>query len=433
MNFKSGIKMSESTSILIKDTTIISEDIKKGSILITDNKIQKIGDNLEDSDAEVVIDGSDKITMPGLVNTHSHVAMTLLRGVGDDQDLQTWLNDYIWPMEAKLNDDLVYAGSMLAMVEMIKTGTTAFNDMYFFMDKTAEAVKKAGIRGLLGYGMIDLSDDQKRKQELKVTKDFIKNHHNTANGRIQVSVAPHAPYTCSEELLIEAKKIANKNNLKYHIHVSETEKEVEDIKNEVGMTPFSYLDSIGVLDENLIAAHGVWPTNDEIQLIKNKNVSISHNPSSNMKLASGIAPVNEYIKNNINVSIGTDGVSSNNNMDMFSEMKITALLQKVNTMDPKVLPTQDTFNMATQNGARALGLNAGQIKEDKLADIILVDKNVANMTPVRNPLSNIIYSALGNDVDTVICDGKILLENKKLTTLNEKEVIEDCIEASKQL
>ncbi len=425
--------MTESTSILIKDTTIISEDIKQGSILITDNKIQEIGNNLNDRDAEIVIDGSDKITMPGLVNTHSHVSMTLLRGVGDDQDLQTWLNDYIWPREAKLNEELVYAGSMLAMVEMIKTGTTAFNDMYFFMDETAQAVKESGIRGLLGYGMIDLFDKDKRKEELEVTKKFIRNFHNTADGRVQVSVAPHAPYTCSEELLVESKKIARDNNLKYHIHVSETLQEINDLKKDKNVTPFEYLDNIGVLDEDTIAAHGVWPMGDEIGLIRDRNVSISHNPSSNMKLASGIAPVYEYLKNGVNVSIGTDGVSSNNNMDMFSEMKLTALLQKVDTRDPRVLPAMETFKMATVNGAKALGINAGQIKENKLADIILVDTRVAHMTPVRNPLSNIIYSALGTDVDTVICDGKILLEEKKLTTLNEKEIIDNCIEASREL
>lgn len=425
--------MTETTSLLIKDTTILSDSIQKNSILIVDNKIQEIGDNLSVNDADVVINGHDKITMPGLINTHSHVAMTLLRGVGDDQDLQKWLNDYIWPREAKLNEDLVYAGSKLAMAEMIKTGTTMFNDMYFFMEETAKAVDESGMRALLGYGMIDLFDDEKRKSELKITENFINKCHNTANGRIQVSVAPHAPYTCSEDILIESKKLADKKNLKLHIHVSETQKEVDDLQKERNETPFEYLNNIGLLDENTIAAHGVWTTSDEMKILKEKNVSISHNPSSNMKLASGIAPVNDYIKNNVNVSIGTDGVSSNNNLDMFSEMKLTALLQKVDTLDPKVLPARSTFNMATKNGAKALGVNAGEIKEGKLADIVLVDINVPHMTPNRNPLSNIIYSALGSDVDTVICDGKILLENKELKTINEKEVIEDAKIAASNL
>ena len=425
--------MSETTSILIKDTTILSDKIKKASILIVDNTIEEISNDLSVTDASKVIDGTNKITMPGLVNTHSHVAMTLLRGVGDDEELQTWLNDYIWPKEAKLDEKLVYAGSKLAMAEMIKTGTTTFNDMYFYMEETAKAVEESGIRGVLGYGMIDLFDDEKRKQEIKATKNLIKNSHNTANGRVQVAVAPHAPYTCSKELLSESKKLANKHNLKLHIHVSETQQEVNDLEKQRNQTPFEYLDSIDLLDENTIAAHGVWTTDNEMKLLKEKQVSISHNPSSNMKLASGIAPVSKYIKKDINVAIGTDGVSSNNNLDMFSEMKLTALLQKVNNMNAKTLPAQATFNMATENGARALGINTGSIKEGKLADIVLVNMNVPHMIPVRNPLSNIIYSALGTDVDTVICDGQLLLEDKKLLTINEEDAIYDAKLAAQQL
>lgn len=425
--------MTETNSILIKDTTILSDSIIKGSVLVVDNKIEEISINLVDKDADIVINGQNKITMPGLINTHSHVAMTLLRGVGDDQDLQTWLNEYIWPREAKLNEELVYAGSKLAMAEMIKTGTTTFNDMYFYMEKTAKAVEESGMRALLGYGMIDLFDEKKRKSELNETKKFIDKCHNTADGRVQVAVAPHAPYTCSEEILKESKKLADTHNLKLHIHVSETKQEVTDLQKERNETPFEYLNNIGLLDENTIAAHGVWTTPEEMKILKEKDVSISHNPSSNMKLASGIAPVNNYIKNGINVGIGTDGVSSNNNLDMFSEMKLTALLQKVNTLDPKVLPAKETFDMATKNGAKALGVNSGKIKEGKLADIIIVNTNVPHMTPVRNPLSNIIYSALGTDVDTVICDGKILMENKELKTINEKEVISDAINAASEL
>lgn len=425
--------MTETTSILIKNPIIINDDIERSSILIVDNKIEEISNSLTDKDAEEIIDAEDKIAIPGLINTHSHIAMTLLRGVGDDQDLQTWLNDYIWPREAKLNEELVYTGSKLAMAEMIKTGTTTFNDMYFFMDETAKAVEQTGIRSVLGYGMIDLFDEEKRKSELNVTKKLIKDHHNTAGGRIQIAVSPHAPYTCSEEILVEAKKIADKDNLKYHIHVSETKQEVEDLKKERGQTPFEYLDDIGVLSNNTIAAHGVWTTDDEMKILKEKGVSISHNPSSNMKLASGIAPVEKYFQNDINVSLGTDGVSSNNNMDMFSEMKIAGLLQKVDTLNPKALPTRQTFNMATVNGAKALGINAGSIEAGKLADIVLVDTHVPHMMPLRNPLTNIVYSALGNDVNTVICDGKILLKEKQLTTINEAEIIEDIQQAATQL
>lgn len=425
--------MTETTNLLIKNTTILSDEIIKGSILIVDDKIQEVSDKLSVNDADKIIDGTNKITMPGLINTHSHVAMTLLRGVGDDQDLQTWLNEYIWPREANLNDDLVYAGSKLAMAEMIKTGTTTFNDMYFYMEQTAKAVKESGMRSVLGYGMIDLFDEEKRKTEIQETKKLIKNCHNTADGKITVAVSPHAPYTCSEDILRESKEIANKNNLKLHIHVSETKQEVEDLKKEKNQTPFEYLDNIGLLDENTIAAHGVWTTDDEMKILKEKQVSIAHNPSSNMKLASGIAPITKYMDNNINVSLGTDGVSSNNNLDMFSEVKLAALLQKVDTLNPKVVPAQTALDIATKNGAKALGINTGEIKEQKLADIILVDKQVPHMTPTNNPLSNVIYSALGTDTDTVICNGNILLENKKLTTINEEEAIADAQEASNNL
>ena len=417
--------MAETSSILIKDSTIISDKIHKASILIVDNKIQEISNSLSQGDADKIIDAKDKIAIPGLVNTHSHAAMTLLRGVGDDQSLDTWLNEYIWPKEANLNGELVYLGSKLAMTEMIKTGTTTFNDMYFYMQQTAKAVDESGMRAVLGYGMIDLFDEEKMKTELKESKKLIKDCHNTCNGRITVAVSPHAPNTCSEELLIKSKKLADENNLKLHIHVAETKKEFTDIKNEKDLTPFQYLDSIGILNQNTIAAHGVWVTPEEIKTLAKKQVSIAHNPSSNMKLASGIAPVYEYNQNGVNVSIGTDGVSSNNNLDMFSEMKLATLLQKVDQLDPQAVPAQETLNMATINGAKALGINAGQISEGKLADIVLVDTRIPHMTPVRNALSNIVYSSLGTDVNTVICNGNILLEEKELTTINEAEIIEE--------
>ena len=417
--------MSETSSILIKNPYIISDSIKKESILIIDNKIEEISNKLSENDAEVVIEAENKIAMPGLINTHTHVAMTLLRGVGDDQELQTWLNEYIWPKEANLTDELVYSASKLAMAEMIKTGTTTFNDMYFYMNQTAKAVEESGMRAVLGYGMIDLFDDEKRKSELNVTKKLIEDCHDTANGRIKVSVSPHSPYTCSEELLKESSRLATKHDLNLHIHVSETKKEVDDLKEQRNQTPFEYLDDIEFLNDKTIAAHGVWTTDEEMKILNEKEVSISHNPSSNMKLASGIAPVAKYIENGINVSIGTDGVSSNNNLDMFSEMKLTPLLQKVNTLNPKVLTTDETIKMATENGAKALNINAGKLEKDKLADIVLLNINVPHMLPLRNPLSNVIYSALGNDVDYVICDGEILLENKKLTKINESEILED--------
>ena len=280
--------------------------------------------------------------------------------------------------------------------------------------------------------MIDLFDDEKRKQELKEAKKLIDSTHNTADGRIKVAVTPHAPNTCSGELISDAAKLAKDNNVKLHIHVAETKDEVEMIKDQHGMTPFEYLDSLNALSSDMIAAHGVWTTDDEIKTLAQRGVTISHNPSSNMKLASGIAPVAKYLEGGVNVTIGTDGVASNNNLDMFSEMKLTALLQKVDTLDPKVANTKEVFDMATVNAANALGINSGEIKEGKLADIMLIDANVPHMVPMIDVMSNIIYSSL-NDVNTVICDGKILLQDKELQTINEAEIMKDVKVAAKEL
>ncbi|MDO5852242.1 MAG: amidohydrolase family protein [Methanobacteriaceae archaeon] len=425
--------MTENKTILIKDAKILNGSINKGSILIENDKIKEVNPNISVNDTDKVINAENKIVLPGLINTHSHLAMTLLRGVGDDLKLDTWLNDYIWPKEAKLTDELCYIGSKLAIAEMIKTGTTCYNDMYFHMDQTAKATKETGIRGLISYGMIDLFDEEKKKKELNISKKLIKDYHNSSDGRLQVALGPHSPYTCSQELLEETVKLANKYNIKTHIHVAETQKEVDDLKKERNQTPFEYLNEIGILGENTIAAHGVWATDNDIQIIKKTKTSISHNPSSNMKLASGIAPIKEYLENGINVCIGTDGCASNNNLDMFKEMKLTTLLQKVHNYNPEVLTAQETLNMATINGAKALGINAGRIDENYKADLILVDNNTINMTPDNNSLSNIIYASIATNTDSVICNGEILLENKELTTINEKELMEDTEVIAKEL
>ena len=427
------IKITENKTILIKDAKILNGSINKGSILIENDKIKEVNPNISVTDADKVINAENKIVLPGLINTHSHLAMTLLRGVGDDLKLDTWLNDHIWPREAKLTDELCYIGSKLAIAEMIKTGTTCYNDMYFHMDQTAKATKETGIRGLISYGMIDLFDEEKKKKELNISKKLIEDYHNSSDGRLQVALGPHSPYTCSQELLEETVKLANKYNIKTHIHVAETQKEVDDLKKERNQTPFEYLNEIGILGENTIAAHGVWATDNDIQIIKKTKTSISHNPSSNMKLASGIAPIKEYLENGINVCIGTDGCASNNNLDMFKEMKLTTLLQKVHNYNPEVLTAQETLNMATINGAKALGINAGRIDENYKADLILVDNNTINMTPDNNSLSNIIYASIATNTDSVICNGEILLENKELTTINEKELMEDTEVIAKEL
>jgi 5-methylthioadenosine/S-adenosylhomocysteine deaminase len=426
----------ETKTILIKDTTILNPELGnvkdfKGSVLIENDKITKI-DNKIEIDADKIIDGHGKILMPGLVNTHNHISMNLFRGLADDLELDTWLNDHIWPMESHLNANYCYIGALLAAIEMIKSGTTTFNDMYFYMGSVAQAIDKAGIRGVLSYGMIDFGDEEKRENEFKENIDLIKDFHNTANGRITCRFGPHSTFTCSKELLERVREEANKYNVGIHIHMNETQKEIKDVTEATGMRPFEYLDSLNFLGSDVLAAHCVWLSENEIQILKKNNVQVSHNPCSNMKLASGIAPISKLLNNNINVSIGTDGVASNNNLDLFEEMKVSSLLQKVHTLNPKVLPSNQVFNMATINGAKALGLNndIGSIEVGKKADMILLDKHSVNMVPSSNlPSSNIVYSANGSDVLTTICNGQILMENRQLTCLDEEKILNLAIDA----
>ncbi len=425
----------ESKNIIIKDAIIIADEIKKGSLLIQDDKIVEISDKIGSMDAEEVINAEGKVLTPGLVNTHTHLSMTLMRGLADDMSLDTWLNNHIWPVEAKLEGEHCYAGALLACAEMIKSGTTCFNDMYFFMDHVAKAVDESGIRGMLSHGMIDLGDEAKRRVEFKETQRIIEKCHNTADGRIKVAFGPHAPYTCSEELLKEVREKADKMGLKIHIHVSETKFEVQKVIEAHGSRPFEYLDEIGFLGDDVIAAHAVWLSDKEIKIIKDNGVNLSHNPASNMKLASGISPVYKLIDEGINVSLGTDGAASNNNLDMIEEMKLAALLQKVNDMDSTELPAEKVFEMATIDGAGALGLQdeIGTIEVGKKADLVLLDIKAPHLTPFRHPISHIIYAANGGDVNTVICNGEILMQNRELLTIDEAHVLNISENASEDL
>ena len=426
-------------TILIKNALILNPnnfENKKQSLLIKDDLIAEISDEIDDSNADKIIDAEGKILLPGLINTHTHLSMTLFRGLADDLSLDSWLNDHIWPMEANLNGDYCYIGALLGAVELIKSGTTTFSDMYFYMEDVARAVDDAGIRAVLSYGMIDFSDAERREAEIKENMALYDACNGMADGRIKVFFGPHSPYTASEELLVKVRELADEHNIGIHIHVSETQKEINDSLDERGIRPFEYLEKIGFLGPDVVAAHCVWLSDEEIEIIKKHGVKVSHNPCSNMKLASGVAPVSKLIENDICVSIGTDGASSNNNLDLIEELKTASLLQKVSTLDPKVLTSDEAIEMATIKGAEALGLDdeIGSIEVGKKADIILIDTNSANMVPDSSSLSsNVIYSANGSNVDTTICNGKILMENKKLTTLDEDEIYAKAKQAIKEL
>ena len=426
-------------TILIKNAIILDpeKDINaKKDLLIKDDLIYKIDEEIVQDNVDKVIDAKDKILLPGFVNTHTHLSMALFRGLADDLSLDEWLNDNIWPMEANLNEYYCYIGALLGAVELIKSGTTTFSDMYFYMEDVAKAVEESGIRAVLSYGMIDFGDEEKRKAEIEKNMNLFKNCHNTADGRIKVFFGPHSPYTASEELLKEVRKLADENNIKIHIHVSETQKEIDDVSAEKGLRPFEYLDSIGFLGPDVICAHSVWLSDEEIKIIKKHDVKISHNPCSNMKLASGIAPVKKLLDNDICVAIGTDGASSNNNLDIIEELKTASLLQKVSTLDPEALNSDEALAMGTIEGAKALGLDdeIGTIEVGKKADLILIDTNNANMIPDSSKLSsNIIYAANGFNVDTTICNGQILMENRQLTTLDEQDIYKKAKEAIDEL
>ena len=426
-------------TILIKNAFILNSDnseSKKQSLLIKNDIIAEISDEIDESNVDKIIDAKGKILLPGFINTHTHLSMTLFRGLADDLSLDSWLNDHIWPMEANLNGDYCYIGALLGAVELIKSGTTTFSDMYFYMEDVARAIDDAGIRAVLSYGMIDFGDEERRKNEINENLSLFKNCNGMADGRIKVFLGPHSPYTASEELLVQVRQLADEYNMGIHIHVSETEKEINDSLDEKGLRPFEYLDKIGLLGPDVVAAHCVWLSDKEIEIIKKHDVKISHNPCSNMKLASGIAPISKLIENDICVSIGTDGASSNNNLDLIEELKTASLLQKVSTLDPKVLNSDEALAMGTIKGAEALGLDSeiGTIEVGKKADIILIDTNSPNMVPDSSNLSsNIIYSANGSNVDTTICDGKILMENRKLTVLDEQKIYEKAKLALKEL
>ena len=426
-------------TILIKNALILNPnnfENKKQSLLIKDDLIAEIAETIDEGNVDKIIDAEGKILLPGLINTHTHLSMTLFRGLADDLSLDSWLNDHIWPMEANLNGDYCYIGALLGAVELIKSGTTTFSDMYFYMEDVARAVEDAGIRAVLSYGMIDFGDAEKREAEIEENLQLFKSCNGMADGRIKVFFGPHSPYTASEDLLIKVRELADEYNMGIHIHVSETEKEINDSLDEKGLKPFEYLEKIGFLGPDVVAAHCVWLSDEEIEIIKKHDVKVSHNPCSNMKLASGIAPVSKLIENDICVSIGTDGASSNNNLDLIEELKTASLLQKVSTLDPKVLSSDEAITMATIKGAEALGLEneIGSIEVGKKADIILIDTNSANMVPDSSSLSsNVIYSANGSNVDTTICNGKILMENKKLTVLDEQEIYDKAKKAIKEL
>jgi len=382
--------------------------------------------------AKKTITANDSLIMPGFVNCHTHAAMTCFRGIADDLELMDWLNNYIFPAEAKnVNKELAYWGSLLGAAEMIKSGTTTFCDMYIFEDETARAAKAAGIRCLVGEVLFDFpSPNFKTTAEgVAYTKMLIEKWKN--DPLVNIIIEPHALYTCSKSLLIEVKELAEAKRLAgdYHLpiglHLLENAAEKKQLEEKFGKSAVSFLKDIGYLDEQLIAFHCVCFTDEDIKLFADHGCKVVHNPASNMKLASGVAPVPEMLKAGITVGLGTDGCASNNNLDMIKEMSTAAKLHKVARLDPTVMDAQTVVRMATIEGAKALGMDkiTGSLEAGKKADIIVIGLNKPHLTPIYSEYSHLVYAMSGADVDTVIINGKVVMENRKLLTIDEEEVM----------
>ena len=421
-------------SLLIKNCDwIVTQDKKRevlrnASIFIQDGEIKQIGKNIN-SPADSEIDGRGGIALPGLINTHTHLSMTMFRGYADDMLLQDWLQKKIWPLEAKLTGEACYYGALLGSAEMILSGTTSFVDMYVYMEDVARAVAKSGLRGFLSYGIIDLMDSAKAQMEQEKTRKFFDYIKGLGNPRIRFALGPHAPYTCSAETLLWAKEFAEKNDVIDHIHVAETRKEQADSQQQHGMRVVEYLDKIGALSKKMLAAHCAWLTKSEVGLLAKAGVGVAHCPVSNMKLASGgVAPLPEMFEAGVPVGLGTDGAASNNTLDMFETMKVCALLHKAHRWDPTVLDAQTVLDLATIQGAKALGIEheIGSLETGKRADIILVDAKAPNMNPVygqETVVSDLVYSASAANVHTTIVDGQVLMENRQVKLIDVEEIV----------
>lgn len=401
-------------SILIKNVLL---DNKRVDIFIENNKFTKIDKHIDDIQTDKTIDGNNKVILPGFYNLHCHAGMNLLRGYCEDLPLFSWLQK-IWQKEATLTAEDIYNGTRLAILEMIKSGTVFFADMYWFHKEIVRAVEEMGIRADVGVCFMDRLSEKERDENFEFISDFAKQKHT----RITVSPAPHAIYTCSKELYKECYKSAMDNVVFLQTHLAETETEYNDCIKNNNLTPVEYLDSMGVLNDRTIAAHSVYFTEKDAELFASKQSVAVHNPCSNMKLSSGIFNMPMMKQKGVRVALGTDGCSSNNNLSMIEEMKFATLLSKVGYMKADALTAQEIYNIATFEGATAYNINAGKIEEGRLADCILVDLNNERMTPNYNTVFNMVYSADSSCIDTLICDGRVLMENHHVE--NEEEIIE---------
>jgi len=423
--------------LLIVGGTVVTMDkdrrlIEDGAVAVKDGKIALVGTRAtvtKNLRARQTIDATGKVVIPGLINTHTHVPMSLYRGIADDLDLQEWLTKYIFPAEAKnVNEEFVRAGTRLGLAEFIRGGTTTFCDMYYFEDAIADETSKAGVRAVLGETLIDFPapDNKTFDEALGYTENFVKKWQ--GNPLVIPAVAPHAPYTVSQEHLLAARALSDKLNAPLVIHLAEAETETAFIQqNQKGMRPIEYVEKIGFLSDKTIAAHVIQANDAELEILKARGVGIAHNPQSNMKLAAGVAPVPMMLSKDMRVGLGTDGAASNNDLSLWEEMDTAAKLHKVFSKDPKVVSAEQAFMMGTIGGARALHLEnlIGSLEVGKRADICIVDFDNLNQTPFYNVYSSLVYATKADDVRHVIIDGRVVMRDKRLLTLDENVIKKD--------
>ena len=421
----------EQVDLIITNGTILTMDagnamVEEGFLCVQGDSISHIGSGEPTSVvADKTIDAAGGLILPGLVNGHTHAAMSLFRGLADDLPLMDWLNHYIFPVESKMDGEFVYTGTLLACAEMILSGTTTFCDMYLFEDEVAKAAVKAGMRCLVGEVLYDFPSPNYGPIEngFAYTEALIRKWRE--DPLVSIAVEPHSLYTCSPDLLAGTNDLALRYDVPLIIHLAETRNEILEIREKYGKSPVEHLRSLGLLGRHLIADHAVYLEKADIRIMAERGVRVIHNPESNMKLASGVAPVPDLLARGVTVGLGTDGCASNNNLDLFSEMDTAAKLHKVHTLDPTVMDAVTVLRMATIDGAAALGLDEqiGSLEPGKKADIIVVDTRKPHLTPLYHPQSHLIYAARGSDVVHSVINGRVVMEDRQLKTLDLAEVI----------
>jgi 5-methylthioadenosine/S-adenosylhomocysteine deaminase len=426
-------------SILIKHSTILTQNQSRqriqGDVYIEDQVIVECSKKPLSIEADYKIDGTDKLVIPGFINTHTHIPMTLLRGYADDMLLGDWLSQRIWPIEAKLNKKYVESGTQLGLLEMIASGTTAYLDMYFFEETIAKVTEKAGMRGFLGFALVDFDTPEFSASDLLSQCDqFVKRWKN--NPIISPVIAPHSAYSCNPETLQKSLEIATRHQVPIHIHCSETRDEIYDVEKKYGVRPVEHLKKLGLLQKGTSLAHCGWITKNEIYDMKQAGVAVSHCPVSNMKIATGAyAPIPELLEAQVPVGLGTDGAASNNTLDMVETMKFCALVQKNHRWNPTVLPVQTVVDLATIGGATCLGVEhmLGSLEEGKTADLIMLDLKKPHLTPLHDPVSHLVYAVRGTDVCTTIVNGVPLMLAHEFLTIDSEKTLEQAEKNAQEL